>query len=128
MNEIQQMLVKHGASAVLAEYEKGTGRIEGVSFKIEINGQSMGFKLPIKWREAQRVMLSQRFNRAKDDDVAYRVAWRILRDWVFAQMAIRELEMAQIAEVFLPYVITKSGKTLYEVTLEDPSRMLGSGN
>ena len=128
MTEIQDMLVKHGAEAVLAEYEKGTGRIDGMSFKISMNGKSLGFRLPIKWKEAQKVMLRQGFRRGADDDVAYRVAWRILRDWVRAQMALRELDMVQIEEIFLPYAITKSGQTIYEVTVENPSLLLGSGS
>lgn len=45
---------------------------------------------------------------------AQRVAWRIVKDWVEAQMAIVEAQLADLAEVFLPYAITKNGTTLYK--------------
>ncbi|GAI53070.1 unnamed protein product, partial [marine sediment metagenome] len=35
------------------------------------------------------------------------------KDWVKAQMAIVETEMVRTEQVFLPYWITPSGKTLY---------------
>ena len=49
-----------------------------------------------------------------NEDQARRVAWRIVRDWVEAQMAIVELEMAKVDQVFLPYARTPNGQTLYE--------------
>lgn len=47
-------------------------------------------------------------------DQAERVAWRILKDWVAAQMAILESEMVQMDEVFLPYMVNDSGQTLFQ--------------
>ena len=76
VNEIQQMLTKHGAIGVLMEYDRaGTGRIASLAFKVSINGQDWGFRLPLRWREAQQVMKAQRISKARDDDYCYRVAW-----------------------------------------------------
>ncbi len=51
----------------------------------------------------------------KIGEQAGRVAWRIIKDWVDAQMAIVETEMVTIEQVFLPYMLMKdSGYTLYE--------------
>lgn len=58
------------------------------------------------------------------DDYVYRVAWRILRHWVDSQMAIIELEMVQIEQVFLPYIINKNGKTLGENFVNNPQLLL----
>jgi hypothetical protein len=124
VQEIQEMLQKHGASGVLMEYEPGTGRIASLAFKINLNGQDWGFRLPLRWREAQRVMKEQRISKSRDDDYCYRVAWRILRDWVNIQMALVELDIVQMQEVFLPYVVQKNGRTLFENTVLDPSRLL----
>jgi hypothetical protein len=41
-------------------------------------------------------------------------------------MALVEIEMVQLQEVFLPYAITKSGKTLYEGILDNPQLLLTS--
>ena len=128
VQEIQEMLQKVGASGIMMEYEKGTGRIAGLSFLIEFDGKKMGFKLPLQWREAQKVLYSEGNRRSDDDDYCYRVAWRILRDWVDVQVALIEIKQVQLAQVFLPYAIQRNGKTLFENIIEDPGLLLGSGN
>lgn len=50
---------------------------------------------------------------------ALRVGWRIVKDWVQAQMAIVESELAKMVQVFLPYAVTKQGNTLYEMIQSD---------
>jgi hypothetical protein len=138
IGEIQEMLQKHGVSGVMMEYEQGTGRIESLAFKIDISGQPWGFRMPLRWRQALDSLY--RGKKATDEmyyqqnrrdaaqrtreEHAYRVAWRILRDWVDVQMALVELEIVQIQEVFLPYVVQKNGHTLFENIVTDPSRLL----
>lgn len=124
VNEIQEMLQKHGASGCLVDYETGTGKISSLAFKVDINGQPWGFRLPLRWREAQAVMREQRISKWRDDDYCYRVAWRILRDWVDIQMALVELDIVQMQEVFLPYVVQKNGQTLFENIVTDPGLLL----
>jgi len=46
VQEIQEMLQKNGATGVLMEYEKGTGRIASLSFRVDLNGQPILFRLP----------------------------------------------------------------------------------
>lgn len=60
------------------------------------------------------------------DGQAERTAWRNIRDWVLAQMAIIEAGMAQMDEVFLPYLTDHAGKTLYQV-YQSGQLALGSG-
>ena len=56
---------------------------------------------------------------------ARRVAWRILKDWVAAQLAIVEAEQAQMAEVFLPYAVeSQTGQTMFQLFLEQHAREL----
>ncbi len=86
IQEIQEMLQKHGAEGVLLSYEKGTGRIDSLIFKIAFDEQSMGFKLPINWRQAKEVMKKEGNRKAFDDDYCYRVAWRIIRNWLEQQL------------------------------------------
>ncbi len=59
--------------------------------------------------------------------MAARVGWRILKDWVRAQMAILETEMVEIEQIFLPYMEAKDGRTLYE-TMIDKGFYLTEGN
>lgn len=43
-----------------------------------------------------------------------RVAWRIVKDWVEAQMALIESGLAELPEVFLPYAVKPDGRTVYD--------------
>ena len=124
ISEIQEMLQKCGALGVLIEYEKDTGKIAGLSFQIEFNGQKVGFRLPLDWREAQKVLEEEGNRRAGDDEYCYRVSWRILRDWVDVQAALIKIKQVKIQQVFLPYAIQRNGKTLYENIIDDPSKLL----
>ena len=45
---------------------------------------------------------------------AERVAWRILKDWIEAQMALLDIEMVKMEEIFMPYIVDQKGQTLYE--------------
>ena len=64
-------------------------------------------------------------DRIKDTrEQAERVAWRILKDWVEAQMALIDIEMARFEEVFLPYIQTNNGQTVY-ARLEEKQFLLG---
>ena len=54
-------------------------------------------------------------------DQAYRVAWRNILDWVQAQMALLEIGMAKMEEVFLPYMQqTTSEQTLLGKSADQP--------
>ena len=52
--------------------------------------------------------------RLKIKEQASRVAWRILKDWIEAQMAIIEADCAELTQVFLPYAQNDQGVTVYE--------------
>ncbi len=139
--DIQAILSRWGVSAVMTEYE---GRqVSAVSFKIVIEGKPMAFKLPCNWRKVHQILQEHNANRKhkgtgygrrlerKIDDSeeqAISVAWRIIKDWIEAQMALVEVNMATVPQVFLPYAITKDGRTLAETILDDPSRLLGDGS
>lgn len=42
------------------------------------------------------------------------VAWRNVKDWIAAQIAIIEIGQVGIDEVMLPYMVDAYGHTLYE--------------
>ena len=46
---------------------------------------------------------------------ATRVAWRIVKDWLAAQLAMIEAGLVDLEEVFLPYAQNQAGRTVYEV-------------
>lgn len=117
IEEIQTALVRHGATGLLFEYEQGTGRIEALRFRLSVQEKDITFSLPVNWRKFQEVLKQQQVKRWDDEDYVYRVAWRNIRDWVLAQMALYETTIIEIPQIFLPFATGRNGKTLYENVL-----------
>lgn len=117
--ELQKCLTDHGASAILTEWDD-EGYIMALSFKITLNGKEMAFRLPTDWRPVLEIMKrdSKVPRRLETQPQALKVAWRITKDWVVAQMAIVETKMVTLPQVFLPYAVTKNGRTFYEKLLD----------
>lgn len=137
--EIAKILSMHGASAVMTEYDQDTGVVTSISFKIKMGEQSVGFRLPCDPKPVYEVITKgkqwkgkewfQNYKKLKSDAElqAVRTAWRIVKDWVEAQCALIETKMVTTSQVFLPYAITKDGKTLAEKVAENPAMLLGDG-
>lgn len=130
VGEIQRNLVAHGAKSILTGYGED-GTIEALAFKVLGPQGEVAIRLPIDPDAVLRVLTKQnRLGRVPRRYLthaqAVRVAWRIVKDWVEAQMAILETEMVKMEQIFLPYVITDSGKTLYEA-MTDRHFKLGPG-
>ena len=125
--EIQKCLVRHGATKVVTDF-KGTVPV-AVTFCLILNGNTVGFSLPANYSGVLKAM--QKDNdipkKLKTEEQAIRVSWRIIKDWIEAQMAIVEAQLVDMAEVFLPYLITKSGNTLYHDIQKNPTLFLGDG-
>lgn len=113
VGEIQKLLAKAGANAILSEYDNN-GEVTAVSFKMSVRNNEIGFRLPVEPDKVLLVLKTQRGvePRYKTVEHAKRVAWRIVKDWVEAQLAIIETQMVEAEQVFLPYAITSNGETL----------------
>ncbi len=117
IEEIQNILVAHGAKHILTDYDNNEP--VGLAFIIATAYGDTPFRLPANINKVRAVLDKQRVRSQVSRDLASRVAWRILKDWVRAQMAILETEMVSIDQVFLPYMeVGDKGKTLYEVMLD----------
>ena len=120
LGEIQAQLVKHGARKIMQDYD-ADGHISALSFLIDTPTGQAGIRLPANVDAVYTVLHRQKIK--CDREQAERVAWRIVKDWIEAQMAILEAEMVQIDEIFLPYMINKDGQTFFtayrqQLTLE----------
>lgn len=49
----------------------------------------------------------------KTPEQAARVAWRIAKDWLEAQAALIDAQLASLDEVMLPYMVDAAGQTMY---------------
>jgi len=116
--QIQLILAKHGARAVLINYSD-TGDIEALSFKVQTPHGEVGIQLPVNTESILKVLEKQNLPpRYVNRPQAIRIAWRIVKDWVEAQMAILETEMVKMEQIFLPYILSEEGRTLYEVMVD----------
>lgn len=114
LGEIQGNLAAHGAVSIMINYNADR-EPESLSFIVPTKHGKLPFRLPSNVAAVQKVLdLQGAVGRNKPGQAA-RVAWRIIKDWVAAQMAILETEMVTIEQIFLPYMQTKDGQTLYEL-------------
>lgn len=116
VGEIQEKLARAGARAVMTEYDD-EHVVSAVSFRMLHMNIVVSFRLPAQIDKIY-VILQRDDNvprRLKSREQASRVAWRIIKDWIEAQLAIVEAEQAEMVEVFLPYAQNPAtGQTLFE--------------
>ena len=115
ISEIEIILIKHGASSIMKNCENMS--VTGLSFFINTGYATIPVKLPVKIDECLEVLKREKLhnkNIKATREQAERVAWRILKDWIEAQMALLDIQMVSFQEIFLPYIQTKTGETIYE--------------
>ncbi len=123
ITEIEKMLSIYGATRIMKEYDEfgnpcklvfviltdhgelpvklplNASKILDV-FKIQVSNN----KLPKKYRESEWAV-----------EQAHRVGWRIIKDWLDAQLTLLHIDMVKVHEIFLPYAYdSNSGMTLFE--------------
>jgi len=119
VNEIQQILLKHKVSHFSIKNEGS--RPIALAFTIEYNGMPLNYLLPCNHSGVWSLMKSDKSmeSRFRNEEQAFRTSWRIVKDWVDAQLAIVQAQISPIEEVFMPYlVINSSGETLSKKILE----------
>lgn len=112
LGEIQGALASHGARKIMVDYD-GAGQPIGITFGIETPDGPRGFLLPANAAGVKAVFDKQKV-RAPEGQ-AERTAWRNVRDWIMAQMAIVEAGQVEIQEVFFPYLTDGRGNTVYQL-------------
>lgn len=130
VSEIEYILMKHKAKSIMKNYDGES--ITGLSFLIDTGMQQIPVRLPVKVEECLEVLKQEKKNSSRSNikatrDQAERVAWRILKDWVEAQMALLDIQMVRFEEIFLPYIETQNGQTVFE-RLEEKQFLLEAEN
>jgi|HubBroStandDraft_3_1064219.scaffolds.fasta_scaffold219861_3 hypothetical protein len=125
-NECLELLGAHGASAVAITYDDK--QPSGISFLLATPHGPREFRLPVNVGGMHKSLLKARVPaRYNSTEQARRVAWRVAKDWLEAQLAIVEAQMATLDEAFLPYLQVESGQTLYEAYREREALALEAG-
>lgn len=118
IGQVQGQLVEAGARAIMTEYTDA-GRITGISFAVQTGYGMQSFLLPVNAHKVLKVLERERVqSRYQTEEHAERVAWRILKDWLEAQLAIIRTEMVTLDQVMLPYMRAEGDRTVYELFVE----------
>lgn len=114
MAEVQRMLVTAGAKRIMNTYDDEQ-HPEGVAFTVETAHGERSFLLPVNAEAVEIVLRRQRVpNRYQGREQAERVAWRIIKDWLEAQLAIIATEMVGLDQIMLPFMAGPDGRTMWE--------------
>lgn len=127
IGEMQEMLSPFNVSAIMTEYD---GRqVSAVAFRMSVQGREMAYRLPCNWRAVYEIFKTDKNVKAHValanlETQAIRTAWRIIHRWLEAQLALVEVNMATIPQIFLPYTIMKDNRTLAEHVADNPALLL----
>ena len=123
-------LAQHGASAIGITYE--LTKPTGLSFVITTPYGPRTFALPVNARGTHKA-LQEGYrrghvpNRYTSLEQAERVAWRVLKDWLEAQLALIEAGVADMSQVMLPYMQGEDGLTVWQRYLEREQAAIEAG-
>ncbi len=127
---IEAKLVQHKANMVVKIYSP-EGTVESIVFEVRVNETPLTFRLPAQIGACKKTLLDGLGRRARPEtrdkikNQAERTAWKIVADWVDAQMAMIDLSQVDLLEVFLPYVYDRNrNQTYYQSIKEQRFRAL----
>lgn len=123
--KIEKALVAMGARDIMKTYD-GSGKTCSIRFVLLVNGGPVLYDLPSDTEAVYRVLKSTKGieNRYKNREQAERTGWKLVHDWVLAQLSFVQLEQAKATQVFLPFAMvqTKEGHVpLYEMIENYPN-------
>lgn len=137
ISEIEKILVTNGAKGIMKEYDP-EGRIKLLYFLIETSQGDIPYKLPCDYHKIRqalnnlhnegKIKLSK--NKLQSIDHSINVGWRIIKDWIYAQLSLIRIEMTSFEQIFLPYAFDpRTNKTFFEKIKENNySLLLEAGN
>lgn len=120
IGQVQALLVESGARAIATNYDE-VGQPTGIAFQVQTAMGMRGFALPVNARRVEAVLGRDKRveRRYRTPEQAERVAWRIVKDWLEAQLAIIRTEMVTLDQVMLPYMQAEiGGRTFYELYVD----------
>jgi hypothetical protein len=134
--ECQSILAVAGASSAQVRFEDG--QPAGLGFSLKTPHGVREFTLPVNIDGMQRVLeaaerdgdfasLRKKQGAFASREQAARVAWRVVKDWLEANLALIAAQMATIDEVMLPYLHVDGEKTLWQAYREREQAAIEAG-
>jgi hypothetical protein len=126
VGECTALLVKHGASAIGTTWDKG--KATGLTFQIRTVHGMRQYSLPVNTKgtlgalesAVRRGAIPPRY---ASPEQAERTGWRVLKDWLEAQLALIDAGVADMQEVMLPWMHLDEVTTVYHAFLENEKRL-----
>ena len=122
--EIEKMLAKYGATRIMKEYDNNGNPITLIFAIMTVHGE-IPIRLPVNITRILDIFKIQVSNKKLprkfwgtewSTEQASRVGWRIIKDWLDAQLTLLNIEMVKVEQIFLPYIYNDKLKmTLYEM-------------
>lgn len=113
------LLASAGAQSITQNFD-GFGHTSAIAFSIMTQFGPVAFYLPMDVEKTQGA-LSKMVKAGKlprrtmnDYEQARRVGWRIIRTWLEAQIALIQIGLVKVEQVFLPYAQNEKGETVFE--------------
>lgn len=116
MGEINAALARRGVTRISTMYDD-RGVASGLGFTMKTEYGFRDFELPVR---VEGVLAAMKADAAvkpgqRTPEQAARTAWRIAKDWLEAQAALIDAQLASLDEVMLPYMVDAKGQTMYAV-------------
>lgn len=134
VGQCQAMLGEAGAAAVAVIYEDRAPA--GLSFRLATPGGMRDFALPVNIDGVAHLLATADYPasvktaqlaRYVTREHAARVGWRVIRDWLEAQLALVAAQMVTLDEVMLPYLQVGGGQTLYSALKQGRAAITAGG-
>jgi hypothetical protein len=128
VNEIYRILTNAGAKQVTFE-NSGDKLVTAITFVVDLDGEPLAFRLE---PSPDGVLASMRRDNAprryQNTKQALRVAWRILKNAVDAQMAIYQSKQADLAEIFVAHAVDpRNNERFYKLFRDSRLKQLTAG-
>jgi hypothetical protein len=130
IGELHAALVGAGADTISTTYDDG--RPCGLSFVLATPHGDREFDLPVDIDAVHQLLATQKRKTRNSRivttrDQAERVAWRVLKDWLLAQLAMIEAQMVELDQVMLPYLRVNGEHSLYAAYKANEAQALEAG-
>jgi hypothetical protein len=120
LGEVQSVLSRNGANRISVQYDPD-GVPVGLEFHIMTAEGERDYQLPLDLQAV--LLLLDRASRHREPggqrplpaswvtkEQAARVGWRVVKDWVEAQLALVTVGLASLDEVMMPYQLVDDGQ------------------
>jgi len=124
VGEIQTLLVQMGATSIATDYENG--QPAAIMFLLPVRDRTISYRLPARWAGVYESLCSDPSVpvKFKSQKHAQDVTWRIVQDWLEAHLALIETHVLEAQQVFLPYMVTATGETVYQLFDKNEMKLL----